>query len=311
MIKIGVLGSSLEAMNGALLKLLAHHPDVEIKWLYGGEDDAFTRLEDIIPSLKGETSLEYTDNPTFDDVDAVFYALRTDCPLDRVVEEMQDRYKVIVLYNPVFEDVREVPGLLYGVPELNRKHIVHDCNGVYCPNPVAYLATLALLPLAKNLMLNSDITVGIVEGMKFMMYEQAGHVHPNIHFIEPIVNELRNTLQTVQTSFNKDINLLHFVNDSSDSTIATITVNSNTDIEVIKSLYNDYYDDHNFVFLTESNRLNMRDKSSKCLLHLERIGGKLVITASFDNLIKGIVGVAIHNMNLLFGLHERVGLLAF
>ena len=36
--------------------------------------------------------------------------------------------------------------------------------------------------------------------------------------------------------------------------------------------------------------------------------GKLVITSVIDALLKGSAGNAVHVMNLLFGLHEKVGL---
>ena len=48
--------------------------------------------------------------------------------------------------------------------------------------------------------------------------------------------------------------------------------------------------------------------TSKCLLYLEKHDNKLLIVSVIDNLLKGASGQAVHNMNLLFGLHERVGL---
>ena len=49
--------------------------------------------------------------------------------------------------------------------------------------------------------------------------------------------------------------------------------------------------------------------TNKCLIHLDKIDGKLLITSVIDNLLKGASGTAVHNMNLLFGLHEKVGLM--
>ena len=48
--------------------------------------------------------------------------------------------------------------------------------------------------------------------------------------------------------------------------------------------------------------------TNKCLIHLEKHGNKLLITSIIDNLLKGASGQAVHNMNLLFGLAETVGL---
>jgi len=39
-----------------------------------------------------------------------------------------------------------------------------------------------------------------------------------------------------------------------------------------------------------------------------KIGRKVVITSIIDNLLKGAVGQAVQNMNLMFGLDEKMGL---
>jgi len=48
--------------------------------------------------------------------------------------------------------------------------------------------------------------------------------------------------------------------------------------------------------------------TNKCLLHLEKRDNLLLIISVIDNLLKGAAGQAVHNMNLLFGLEETVGL---
>ena len=47
---------------------------------------------------------------------------------------------------------------------------------------------------------------------------------------------------------------------------------------------------------------------NKCLLYLQKYDNKLLIISMIDNLLKGASGQAVHNMNLLFGLEETVGL---
>ena len=92
--------------------------------------------------------------------------------------------------------------------------------------------------------------------------------------------------------------------------LAAVHVKCNVDIKVIRQLYDEYYDDHHFTFITD-NEVQMQDvvNTNKCLLHLERIDDQLLITAAIDDVMKGAAGNAVHCMNLLFGLHERVGLL--
>ena len=80
-------------------------------------------------------------------------------------------------------------------------------------------------------------------------------------------------------------------------------------VQVITKLCEDYYDDHNFTFVVnhEPDASDVNN-TNKCLLNLQSDGDKLKITAVIDGLLKGTAGNAVHIMNLLFGLHERVGL---
>ena len=79
---------------------------------------------------------------------------------------------------------------------------------------------------------------------------------------------------------------------------------------MVHSLYDDYYSDHSFTSVTDK-EVDLKDvvNTNKCLIHLDKIDGKLLITSVIDNLLKGASGTAVHNMNLLFGLHEKVGLM--
>ena len=48
--------------------------------------------------------------------------------------------------------------------------------------------------------------------------------------------------------------------------------------------------------------------TNKALVHVEVFGRKVVITSMIDNLLKGAVGQAVQNMNIMFGIDERAGL---
>jgi len=47
----------------------------------------------------------------------------------------------------------------------------------------------------------------------------------------------------------------------------------------------------------------------KVILYLEKHGDKLLIVSIIDNLLKGASGQAVQNMNLMFGLDEKTGLI--
>jgi N-acetyl-gamma-glutamyl-phosphate reductase len=48
--------------------------------------------------------------------------------------------------------------------------------------------------------------------------------------------------------------------------------------------------------------------TNNAIIQLEKNGNDLVIHSALDNLLKGASGQAVQNMNLMFGLDERVGL---
>ena len=49
--------------------------------------------------------------------------------------------------------------------------------------------------------------------------------------------------------------------------------------------------------------------TNKCIINIQKVGDRVVINTVIDDLIKGAAAMAVHDMNLLFGLQERVGLM--
>ena len=81
------------------------------------------------------------------------------------------------------------------------------------------------------------------------------------------------------------------------------------ELDEIKRIYEEYYADHSFTFITDKNPdLKQVVNTNKCLIYLLKQEDKLLIVSMIDNLLKGASGQAVHNMNLLFGLEETVGL---
>ena len=207
---------------------------------------------------------------------------------------------------------------VYGLPELNRKRIVRGATRVANPGCFATAIQLALLPLAKNLMLNSDIHVTAITGSTGAGVKPSATSHfswrnDNVSIYKPFKHqhlaEIKQSLKSLQNSFNADINFIPVRGCFSRGIMAIVYMDCPIELDEIKKLYEEYYDDHNFTFVTDK-APDLKDvvNTNKCILHLEKVEGKLLITSVIDNLVKGASGQAVHNMNLLFGLHERVGL---
>ena len=207
---------------------------------------------------------------------------------------------------------------VYGLPELNRKAIVRGAKHIANTGRFATAIQLALLPLAKNLLLNKDVHVFAITGSTGAGVKPAPTSHfswrnDNISIYKPFrhqhLDEIRQSLSQLQNSFASEIDFIPVRGCFSRGIFATLYLDCPVELSEIRRLYDDYYSDHNFTFVTDK-MPDLKDvvNTNKCLLHLEKEGNKLIIVSVIDNLLKGASGTAVHNMNLLFGLHERTGL---
>jgi len=79
--------------------------------------------------------------------------------------------------------------------------------------------------------------------------------------------------------------------------------------EEVVALYKDFYQDASFTHYSDAAPdLKQVVGTNKALVHVDVFGRKVVITSIIDNLLKGAVGQAVQNMNLMFGLPEKEGL---
>ena len=218
-------------------------------------------------------------------------------------------------------DYRQQDGshdFVYGLPELNRKRIVNGARHIANPGCFATCIQLALLPLAKNLLLNSDIHVHAITGSTGAGVKPGATSHfswrnDNVSIYKPFrhqhLDEIGQSLSQLQSSFSSKLNFIPVRGCFSRGIFATVYLDCPLELPMVRTLYEEYYDDHNFTFVTDK-MPDLKDvvNTNKCLLHLIKEDGKLLIVSVIDNLLKGASGQAVHNMNLLFGLHERVGL---
>jgi N-acetyl-gamma-glutamyl-phosphate reductase len=77
----------------------------------------------------------------------------------------------------------------------------------------------------------------------------------------------------------------------------------------IVALYKSFYEGAAFTHYSDK-ALDLKQvvNTNKALVHVEVFGRKIVVTSIIDNLLKGAVGQAVQNMNIMFGIDERAGL---
>ena len=154
MIKAGIIGGA-GYTAGELIRLLLNHPDVDLKWVHS-TSNAGNPVAAVHQGLVGDTNLVFTSTTAFADVDVIFFCTphgESRKFMEAHAAEIPEEMRIVDLS----QDFRINDGshdFIYGLPELNRKYII---RGKHVANPGCFATAiqLALLPLARNLLLNS------------------------------------------------------------------------------------------------------------------------------------------------------------
>lgn len=315
MIKVGIIGGA-GYTAGELIRLLINHPEAEIVFI-NSAGNAGNKITDVHEGLYGETELEFTDRLPLDEIDVLFFCTaHGDTKKFLESHNLPEELKIIDLSTD-YRIASPEHDFIYGLPELNRRA---TCTAKHVANPGSFATCiqLGLLPLAKHLLLNDDITVNAIIGStgagvkpgatshfswrqnNLSVYKPFGHRH---------VPEIKQSLKQLQNSFNSEIDFIPYRGDFSRGIFATIVVKTKVAQEEIVRMYEEYYAKDSFTHIVEENiDLKQVVNTNKCLIHLEKHENKLLVISCIDNLLKGASGQAVHNMNLMFNLEETVGL---
>lgn len=300
MIKVGIIGGD-SLVCGELVRLLIAHPDVALKCVVSSRHEG-CQVSAIHRSLVGETTLTYAAVPCLGELDVLFVCDDDESAACLGGGDIPRGLRIIDL-RPGHRMQCEGNDYVYGLPEVNRKHMVHDCYRVACPGDVAMAVLLALLPLASNLMLVNDIHVSVAQG------GGDGVACLSSALAHDQIDEIKQVLTSMQSSFKSEVNIMAVSGAFSSGVLASMYMDCNVSEDVLRKLYDDYYDDHNFTFVVD-HQPDIIDVlgTGKCYLHLERVGRRLVITSAIDGMLKGAASNAVHCMNLMFGLQECTGI---
>lgn len=315
MIKVGIIGGA-GYTAGELLRLLVNHPDVEIVFV-NSASNAGNRVADVHSGLVGDTELIFTDELPLTEIDCLFCCTaHGDTRKFIEAHTLPEELRIIDL-SMDYRIESEEHEFVYGLPELNRKRIIR-ARHVANPGCFATAIQLGLLPLAKNLLLNKPIHITAITGSTGAGQKPSATSHfswrnNNISVYKPFTHqhlpEIRQSLTQLQNSFAAELDFIPMRGDFTRGIFAAMYTDCPIDLDEIRRLYDEYYDDHSFTFVTDG-ELDLKQvvNTNKCLLHLEKHDDKLLVLSAIDNLLKGASGQAVHNMNLLFGLTEVAGL---
>ena len=315
MIKIGILGGA-GYTAGELIRLLLNHPEAEIVFV-NSSSNAGNLLTDVHEGLYGDTTMRFTDAMPFEQVDVVFFCFghgKSEAFLQE--HHVPASVKIIDLA----QDFRiAAPGndFVYGLPEINREQIA-QAQHVANPGCFATCIQLGLLPAAQLGLLTSNVSVNAITGStgagqkpgptthfswrnnNLSIYKAFRHQH---------IAEIRQSLSQVQGHLEASIDFIPYRGDFARGIFATEVVRTEADITTIEAAYRDFYRDAAFThYVDKPLDLKQVVNTNKALVHCDKIDDKLLITSCVDNLLKGAVGQAVQNMNLMFGIDERAGL---
>lgn len=315
MIKVGIIGGA-GYTAGELTRLLINHPEVDLCWI-NSTSNAGNAVADVHQGLIGETNLKFISETPFEDVDVMFC-----CTPHGQTKTFMESHDVpaelrIIDLSTDYRHYDGVHDFVYGLPELNRDKI-KQAKHIANPGCFATAIQLALLPLAKNGLLQSDVHVNAITGSTGAGVKPGPTKHfswrnDNVSIYKPFthqhLDEICQSLKQLQADFTVNINFLPVRGCFSRGIYATAYTKCDLSLEQAREMYEKFYADARFTFVTDKEP-DLKDvvNTNKCLLHLIKEGDKLLIVSVIDNLLKGATGTALHNMNLMFGLDERMGL---
>jgi N-acetyl-gamma-glutamyl-phosphate reductase len=318
MIQVGIIGGA-GYTAGELIRILLQHKESNINFVYS-TSNAGNEISSVHQDLVGEIAMKFTKTVNLK-VDALFLCLGHGYSKSFLEKnEFSESTKIIDLSNDfrlkgnsIFQNKK----FTYGLPELNFKEI-KDSTNIANPGCFATAIQLALLPLAKNNLIIDDLHVNAVTGATGAGTSLSTTTHftwrdNNFSYYKPFthqhLDEINQSVSQLQSSFEEEINFIPNRGNFSRGIFASLYTNFNGSLEEAKNLYQDFYKDSAFTFISnEALHLKQVVNTNKCLIHLHKHKNKLLITSVIDNLVKGASGQAVQNMNLLFGFDEKEGL---
>ena len=336
MVSVGIVGGT--GYTGAeLLRILAHHPDVEIN-VVTSRNEAGKAITDLYPNLAPSINLKFTqpEVATLKQCDCVFFAAPNGTAM-KMVPELVDagkkiidlaadfRIKDVATWEHWYKQAHACPDALqhavYGLPELHREKIK---SAQLVANPGCYptAVILGFLPLlekglANNVHLIADAKSGVSgagrganvptlfseAGENFRAYNVAAHRH---------WPEIKQELEGI-TANQIDLTFTPHLVPMVRGIFATLYIADVDQSVDLSSIYQQRFAKEYFVKVMSEGVLpetkHVRG-SNYCKLSVQRPnnGDMTVVLSVIDNLVKGAAGQAIQNMNLMCGIDETAGL---
>jgi len=333
-IKIGVFGGS--GYGGSeLLRILLFHPNAEIAFVTANEH-ARKAVSDVHKNLLGLTDLRFETSPedlsTLSDIDLVFFALPHGQAL-KLIPQLLPKTKVIDLSGDfriddpkIFTEFYKLEHtatelqsqFVYGLTETNR-NAIKSADRIANPGCFATSTLLALAPMVRSGLINGRIIVDAKTGSSGSGAKAAANTHHpqrmnSFYAYKPFQHQHVPEIEQHLCEAGEFSSELVFMTHSlpvSRGIFASCYLETSLSItnEDLNHLFKHFYGDSFFVRVVDgSPDINWVKNTNFCDIAAYSSGKQVVVFSAIDNLVKGAAGQAVQNMNLMFGLDEKTGL---
>jgi len=334
-LKIAIFGGS--GYGGSeLLRLLLLHPNAEIKVVTANEH-AGKAVSEVHRNLLGLTDLKFLKAPddleSLTDFDCAFLALPHGQAME-IAPRLPSNLKIIDLsgdfrlrnaetfalhYGREHTTMAAQSEFVYGLTETNRE-VIRTARCVANPGCFATATLLGLAPLVANDLLSCRVIVDAKTGSSGSGAKAAANTHHpqrtnSFYAYKPFTHQHVPEIEQELKSLGEWNNELVFMTHSlpvARGIFASIYAETKSEINAddARAMFADFYRDAFFVRLVEgSPDINWVKATNFCDIGFASRGRQLVVFTAIDNLVKGAAGQAVQNMNLMFGLDEKSGLM--
>ncbi|HEV7905034.1 MAG TPA: N-acetyl-gamma-glutamyl-phosphate reductase [Pyrinomonadaceae bacterium] len=334
-LKVGIFGGS--GYGGAeLLRILLARADVEVAFVTANEH-AGKAVGEVHRNLYGLTELRFVaatqELESLPQVDCVFLALPHGQALElaprlpsqvKVVDlsgdfRLRDAGEFLEHYGREHTATELQREFVYGLTETNRETIKR-ARLISNPGCFATATLLGLAPLVARGLIGGRVIVDAKTGSSGSGAKAAPNTHHpqrmnSFYAYKPFthqhVPEIEQELRSVGDWAGELVFMTHSL-PVARGIFASIYVETKDALttEDVRALYEDFYRESFFVRIVNgSPDINWVKTTNFCDLGFAVRGRSLVVFSAIDNLVKGAAGQAVQNMNLMFGLDERAGLM--
>ncbi|MCR4315267.1 MAG: N-acetyl-gamma-glutamyl-phosphate reductase [Planctomycetes bacterium] len=334
---IAILGASGYG-GGELLRFLLAHPHAEVAYC-GSRGNAGKPVTTLYPQLRGYTDLRFEDKSLGEvakladvvfsglphgETAGVLHALLSANPDARVIDLSGDfRLDDAAEYKRYYKTEHPHPEMLgtfvYGMPEFRRDEIA-GATRIANPGCFASCVQYALTPLMRSELEIAAVSVFAATGSSGSgAAPKDGTHHPardgSFYAYKPLDHQHIPEINRQWRSYRESVPQWSFIPHSAPLvrgiyvTVVVTLASDASETDVVRA-FESSYENAAFVRATTDLVPNLRlvRGSNFVDVYYKLEGRTLVVIAALDNLVKGMAGNAIQNMNLMLGFDQTFGL---